>query len=91
MGLLILGVISIITGVGFFIRKAFVSGYVRPSRKSINNISWCSLNHLWELETFSEQKKLAEFGTGIIGMGIALLYYSTYAAFRQILLFLTKL
>jgi uncharacterized membrane protein len=84
-GLLILGVISIITGVGFFIRKAFVSDMLGP----IGKVSIIYLSALISLGVgnFFRTKKMAEFGTGIIGMGIALLYYSTYAAFAKYLIF----
>lgn len=84
-GLLILGVISVITGVGFFIRKAFVSGLLGP----IGKVSIIYLGAVLSLGigNFFRKKNLAEFGTGIIGMGIALLYYSTYAAFQKYMIF----
>ncbi|MFN8575959.1 MAG: DUF2339 domain-containing protein [Candidatus Sericytochromatia bacterium] len=84
-GLLILGVISVITGVGFFIRKAFVSGLLGP----IGKVSIIYLGALLSLGigNFFRKKSLAEFGTGIIGMGIALLYYSTYAGFQKYFIF----
>lgn len=84
-GLLILGVISIITGVGFFIRKAFVSGLLGP----VGKVSIIYLGAVLSLGigNFFRKKNLAEFGTGIIGMGIALLYYSTYAAFQKYFIF----
>lgn len=84
-GLLILGVISVITGVGFFIRKAFVSDLLGP----IGKVSVIYLGAVLSLGlgNFFRKRNLAEFGTGIIGMGIALLYYSTYAAFQKYFIF----
>lgn len=84
-GLLILGVISVITGVGFFIRKAFVSDLLGP----VGKVSVIYLGAILSLGigNFFRKRNLSEFGTGIIGMGIALLYYSTYAAFQKYFIF----
>lgn len=84
-GLLILGVISVITGVGFFIRKAFVSGLLGP----VGKVSIIYLGAVLSLGVgnFFKKKNLPEFGTGIIGMGIALLYYSTYSAYANYMIF----
>lgn len=84
-GFLILGVISIIFGVGFFIRKAFVNDMLGP----IGKVSIIYLGSFLSLALgdFFRKKNNQHFGQIIIGMGIALLYYSTYAAFHQYLLF----
>jgi uncharacterized membrane protein len=78
-GFLILGVISVIVGVAFFIRKAFVSGYLGP----IGKVSVIYLGAVASLAVgnFFRKKKYPDFGLALVGMGIALLYYSTYAGF----------
>jgi len=80
-GLLILGVISVITGVGFFIRKAFVSGLLGPAGK----VSIIYLGAVLSLGAgnFFKKKNIPEFGAAIAGMGIALLYYATYSAYAN--------
>ena len=84
-GSLILGVISIIFGVGFFIRKAFVSDMLG----SVGKVSIIYLGAFLALAlgNFFRKKNNPHFGQIIIGLGISLLYYSTYAAFNQYMLF----
>jgi uncharacterized membrane protein len=84
-GFLILGVVSIIVGVGFFIRKAFISGYLGP----VGKVSIIYLGAILSLGigNFFRKKKLPDFGLALVGMGIALLYYSTYAGFQKYLIF----
>lgn len=82
---LILGVISVIFGVGFFIRKAFVSGMLGP----VGKVSLIYLGAILSmgLGNFFKGRKQKEFGLVLIGMGISLLYTSTYAAFDRYHLF----
>lgn len=84
-GFLILGVISIIFGVGFFIRKAFVSDMLGPIGKV--SIIYLGAFLALALGNFFRKKNNPHFGQIIIGLGISLLYYSTYAAFHQYMLF----
>lgn len=84
-GFLILGVISVVIGVGFFIRKAFVSGLLGPVGK-VSIIYLAAIISLG-IGNFFRKKRYPEFGQGLIGMGIALLYYSTYSAFHNYELF----
>ncbi len=84
-GFLILGVISVIFGVGFFIRKAFVSGLLGPVGKV--SIIYIGAAASLGLGNFFRKKRFPEFGQGLIGMGIALLYYATYSGFQNYGLF----
>ncbi|MBC7475359.1 MAG: DUF2339 domain-containing protein, partial [Candidatus Sericytochromatia bacterium] len=84
-GFLILGVISVIFGVGFFIRKAFVSGLLGPVGKV--SIIYLGAAASLGLGNFFRKKRFPEFGQGLIGMGIALLYYATYSGFQNYGLF----
>jgi len=78
--LLIIGIITVIFGVAFFLKYSFERGWVGPAGR-------VSLAYLWGLAFlvtghFLRKKQLHWFGLSIYGGGIAILYFATYAAFH---------
>ena len=78
--LLIIGIITVIFGVAFFLKYSFERGWVGPAGR-------VSLAYLWGLAFlvtghFLRKKQLHWFGLAIYGGGIAILYFATYAAFH---------
>lgn len=79
-GLLIIGIITVIFGVAFFLKYSFERGWVGPAGR-------VSLAYLWGLAFLVaghvlRKKQLHWFGLAIYGGGIAILYFATYAAFQ---------
>ena len=78
--LLIIGIIATVFGVGFFLKYSFDQGWVGPAGR-------VALAYLWGigfliLGNHFKKKKYLAFGLAIFGGGIAVLYFSTYAAFQ---------
>jgi len=78
--LLIIGIITVIFGVAFFLKYSFERGWVGPAGR-------VSLAYLWGLAFlmtghFIRKKQLPWFGLAIYGGGIAILYFATYAAYQ---------
>lgn len=77
--LLIIGVIFVLLGSVFFIRKVFVSGVLGPVGK-------LALIYLGALSTLGIgnvfRSKWKDFGLMIMGLGVLLLYVSTYTGFH---------
>ncbi len=78
--LLIIGIITVIFGVAFFLKYSFERGWIGPAGR-------VSLAYLWGLVFLVaghliRKKQLPWFGLSIYGGGIAILYFATYAAFQ---------
>jgi uncharacterized membrane protein len=78
--LLIIGIVTVIFGVAFFLKYSFDRGWIGPAGR-------VSLAYLWGLVFlmaghFTRKKQLPWFGLSIYGGGIAILYFATYAAFQ---------
>lgn len=78
--LLIIGIVTVIFGVAFFLKYSFERGWIGPAGR-------VSLAYLWGLVFlmtghFIRKKQLPWFGLSIYGGGIAILYFATYAAFQ---------
>ena len=78
--LLIIGIVTVIFGVAFFLKYSFDKGWIGPAGR-------VSLAYLWGLVFlmaghFIRKKQLTWFGLSIYGGGIAILYFATYAAFQ---------
>ncbi len=78
--LLIIGIVTVIFGVAFFLKYSFERGWIGPAGR-------VSLAYLWGLLFLMaghliRKKQLTWFGLSIYGGGIAILYFATYAAFQ---------
>jgi uncharacterized membrane protein len=78
--LLIIGIVTVIFGVAFFLKYSFDRGWIGPAGR-------VSLAYLWGLAFlmaghFIRKKQFSWFGLSIYGGGIAILYFATYAAFQ---------
>ncbi len=78
--LLIIGIVTVIFGVAFFLKYSFERGWIGPAGR-------VSLAYLWGLLFLTaghllRKKQLTWFGLSIYGGGIAILYFATYAAFQ---------
>ena len=78
--LLIIGIVTVIFGVAFFLKYSFERGWVGPAGR-------VSLAYLWGLVFLMaghsiRKKQLTWFGLSIYGGGIAILYFASYAAFQ---------
>jgi uncharacterized membrane protein len=77
--LLIIGILTMVFGVGYFLKYSFDQGWVGPAGR-------VSLAYLWGIvflvvgDRF--RKKMERFGLYLIGGGIAVLYFSAFAAFQ---------
>ncbi len=78
--LLIIGIVTVIFGVAFFLKYSFDRGWIGPAGR-------VSLAYLWGVVFlmaghFIRKKQFPWFGLSIYGGGIAILYFATYAAFQ---------
>lgn len=77
--LLIIGILTMVFGVGYFLKYSFDQGWVGPAGR-------VSLAYLWGIvflvvgDRF--RIKMERFGLYLIGGGIAVLYFSAFAAFQ---------
>lgn len=77
--LLIIGIITMVFGVGYFLKYSFEQGWVGPAGRVAMAYVW-GIIFLISGDRF--RKKFETFGLYLIGGGIATLYFSTFAAFQ---------
>lgn len=77
--LLAAGVLTMIFGVGYFLKYSFEQGWVGPAGRVAMAYVWGIL-FLVAGDRF--RRKIERFGLSLIGGGIAVLYFSTFAAFQ---------
>lgn len=78
--LLIVGIVVMVLGVGYFLKYAFDRNWITPSGR-VGMAYAAGLGCLGLGEMF-RRRGLAVFGLYLIGGGIAVLYFSGYAAFQ---------
>ncbi len=83
--LLIIGILTMVFGVGYFLKYSFEQGWVGPAGR-------VALAYVWGIVflvagDWFRRKDLEKFGLPLIGGGIAVLYFSTFAAFQIYQLF----
>jgi uncharacterized membrane protein len=77
--LLIVGILTMVFGVGYFLKYSFEQGWVGPEGR-------VAMAYLWGIvflvvgDRF--RKSFERFGLSLIGGGIAVLYFSAFAAFQ---------
>ncbi len=78
--LLIIGIITMIFGVGYFLKYSFEKGWVAPAARIAIGYVWgiifLGTGHIFK------KKKLQTYGFYLIGTGIAALYFSAFSAFN---------
>lgn len=78
--LLIIGIITTVFGVGYFLKYSFERGWVGPAGR-------VAMAYLWGIIFMIvgnqfQRKKFETFGLYLIGGGIATLYFATFAGFQ---------
>jgi uncharacterized membrane protein len=77
--LLIIGIITMVFGIGYFLKYSFDKGWIGPAGR-------VAMAYLWGIALLISgnqfRKKFKVFGLYLIGGGIATLYFSTFAAFQ---------
>jgi len=77
--LLIVGIVTMVFGIGYFLKYSFDRGWIGPAGR-------VAMAYLWGLVLLaggnSFRKKFETFGLYVIGGGIATLYFSTFAGFQ---------
>ena len=77
--LLIVGILTMVFGVGYFLKYSFEQGWVGPAGRVAMAYVW-GVAFLLAGDRF--RKKIERFGLSLIGGGIAVLYFSAFAAFQ---------
>ena len=77
--LLIVGILTMVFGVGYFLKYSFDQGWVGPEGRVALAYVW-GIVFLVAGDQF--RKKIERFGLSLIGGGIAVLYFSAFAAFQ---------
>ncbi len=78
--ILIVGIITMVFGIGYFLKYSFDKGWVGPAGR-------VSLAYLWGIGfliggSIFQKRNYKTFGLFLIGGGIAVLYFSAFAAFQ---------
>jgi len=78
--LLIIGIVTMVFGVGYFLKYSFEQGWIGPAGR-------VSMAYLWGIVflvagNLFRKKDFETFGLYLVGGGIATLYFSTFAAFQ---------
>lgn len=78
--LLIIGIVTMVFGIGYFLKYSFEQGWVGPAGR-------VAMAYFWGIALLVagngfRTKKFELFGLYLIGGGIATLYFSTFAAFQ---------
>lgn len=78
--LLIIGIVTIVFAVGFFLKYSFDKGWIGPAGRVA--LAYLLGIGILAAGNYFHKKKFKTFGLCIFGGGIAVLYFSTYAAFQ---------
>ncbi len=77
--LLMIGILTMVFGVGYFLKYSFEQGWVGPAGRVASAYLW-GIAFLFAGDRF--RKKIERFGLSLIGGGIAVLYFAAFAAFQ---------
>ncbi len=78
--LLIIGILAMVFGVGYFLKYSFEQGWVGPAGRVAMAYLW-GVVFLIAGDRF-RKKELKNFGLSLSGGGIAVLYFATFAGFQ---------
>lgn len=78
--LLIIGIVLMLFGIGYFLKYSFDQGWIGPAGRVV-------MAYLWGIimlvgGNYFHRKNYRIFGLYLVGGGIAVLYFATYAAFQ---------
>ncbi|MBI5639147.1 MAG: DUF2339 domain-containing protein [Nitrospirae bacterium] len=77
--LLIIGVVTMIFGIGYFLKYSFEQGWVGPAGRVAMAYAW---GIIFLIAGNQFRKRFENYGLYLIGGGVAILYFSTFAAFQ---------
>lgn len=83
--LLVIGILTMVFGVGYFLKYSFEQGWIGPEGRVAMAYLW-GIAFLVAGDRF-RAKDLERFGLSLVGGGIAVLYFSAFAAFQLYHLF----
>ncbi|MEW6714352.1 MAG: DUF2339 domain-containing protein [Nitrospirota bacterium] len=83
--LLIIGIVTMVFGIGYFLKYSFERGWIGPAGRVALAYIWGAV-FLFAGNKF-RKKNYAAFGLSLVGGGIATLYFATFAAFQLYHLF----
>jgi uncharacterized membrane protein len=83
--LLVIGILTMVFGVGYFLKYSFEQGWIGPEGRVAMAYLW-GIAFLVAGDRF-RAKNLERFGLSLVGGGIAVLYFSAFAAFQLYHLF----
>lgn len=83
--LLIIGIVTMVFGIGYFLKYSFEQGWVSPAGRVTMAYVW-GIIFLIGGNQF-RKRQFSAFGLSLVGGGIATLYFSTFAAFNLYHLF----
>lgn len=83
--LLVIGILTMVFGVGYFLKYSFEQGWIGPEGRVAMAYLW-GIAFLVAGDRF-RAKSLERFGLSLVGGGIAVLYFSAFAAFQLYHLF----
>ncbi len=83
--LLIIGVITMVFGIGYFLKYSFEQGWIGPAGRVAMAYIWGAV-FMFAGNKF-RKKDYTAFGLSLVGGGIATLYFATFAAFQLYHLF----
>ncbi len=78
--LLIIGIITMVFAVGYFLKYSFTKGWVGPAGRIVLSYFW-GMVFLGMGEWF-RKKEFRSFGLSLAGGGIAVFYFATFAGFQ---------
>jgi uncharacterized membrane protein len=78
-GLLLVGVVVLVLGIGYFLKYAFEQQWIQPPMRLA--MAYLAGLGLLAAGEWQRRRGLGFFGHGLIGGGIATLYFATYAGF----------
>lgn len=83
--LLIIGIVTMVFGIGYFLKYSFEMGWIGPAGRVALAYIWGAV-FLFAGNKF-RKKDYTAFGLSLVGGGIATLYFATFAAFQLYHLF----
>jgi uncharacterized membrane protein len=77
--LLAIGIVTMVFGIGYFLKYSFEMGWIGPAGRIATAYLW---GIVFLIAGNQFRKRFEAFGLSLIGGGIATLYFSTFAAFQ---------
>jgi uncharacterized membrane protein len=78
-GLLVVGIVILVVGIGYFLQYSFQQGWVSPAMRVF--MTYLSGGALLALGELFRRRAYASFGLTLAGGGVATLYFATFAGY----------